>query len=46
MYPYVLLQSKNVYGGSFIYHLGEETPLVALGFVVSYQDYITAMCKL
>lgn len=29
-------QSKDVYGGSFTYHLNEgDTPLVAVGFVVS-----------
>ncbi|KAL4113208.1 hypothetical protein QTP88_016874 [Uroleucon formosanum] len=29
---------KNTYGGSFIYHLNESTPLVAVGFVVGL-DY-------
>lgn len=29
---------KNTYGGSFLYHLNEETPLVAVGFVVGL-DY-------
>ncbi|XP_050543740.1 electron transfer flavoprotein-ubiquinone oxidoreductase, mitochondrial isoform X1 [Daktulosphaira vitifoliae] len=29
---------KNTYGGSFIYHLNESTPLVAAGFVVGL-DY-------
>ncbi|XP_034951282.1 electron transfer flavoprotein-ubiquinone oxidoreductase, mitochondrial [Chelonus insularis] len=29
---------KNTYGGSFLYHLNEETPLVAIGFVVGL-DY-------
>ncbi|XP_012254221.2 electron transfer flavoprotein-ubiquinone oxidoreductase, mitochondrial [Athalia rosae] len=29
---------KNTYGGSFLYHLKEETPLVAVGFVVGL-DY-------
>uniref|UniRef100_A0A182Q739 Electron transfer flavoprotein-ubiquinone oxidoreductase n=1 Tax=Anopheles farauti TaxID=69004 RepID=A0A182Q739_9DIPT len=30
---------KNTYGGSFLYHLNEETPLVAVGFVVGL-DYV------
>lgn len=30
--------TKNVYGGSFLYHLNEDTPLVAVGFVVGL-DY-------
>jgi len=29
---------KNTYGGSFLYHLQDESPLVALGFVVAL-DY-------
>lgn len=29
---------RNTYGGSFLYHLKDETPLVALGFVVAL-DY-------
>ncbi|XP_054265319.1 electron transfer flavoprotein-ubiquinone oxidoreductase, mitochondrial isoform X1 [Macrosteles quadrilineatus] len=29
---------KNTYGGSFLYHLNESTPLVAVGFVVGL-DY-------
>ncbi|CAB3373648.1 Hypothetical predicted protein [Cloeon dipterum] len=29
---------KNTYGGSFLYHLNEDTPLVAVGFVVAL-DY-------
>ncbi|XP_014473874.1 PREDICTED: electron transfer flavoprotein-ubiquinone oxidoreductase, mitochondrial isoform X2 [Dinoponera quadriceps] len=29
---------RNTYGGSFLYHLNEETPLVAVGFVVGL-DY-------
>ena len=29
---------KNTYGGSFLYHLNEETPLIAVGFVVGL-DY-------
>ncbi|XP_044737329.1 electron transfer flavoprotein-ubiquinone oxidoreductase, mitochondrial [Chrysoperla carnea] len=29
---------KNTYGGSFLYHLNEDTPLVAVGFVVGL-DY-------
>ena len=27
--------NRNTYGGSFLYHLNEGEPLVALGFVVS-----------
>ncbi|XP_018364904.1 PREDICTED: electron transfer flavoprotein-ubiquinone oxidoreductase, mitochondrial isoform X2 [Trachymyrmex cornetzi] len=30
--------NRNTYGGSFLYHLNEETPLVAVGFVVGL-DY-------
>lgn len=29
---------KNTYGGSFLYHLNEDTPLIAVGFVVGL-DY-------
>lgn len=29
---------KNTYGGSFLYHLNEETPMVAVGFVIGL-DY-------
>ena len=29
-----ILQDKSTYGGSFIYHLDEGAPLVAVGFVV------------
>lgn len=29
---------KNTYGGSFLYHLNEEQPLIALGFVIGL-DY-------
>lgn len=32
---------RNTYGGSFLYHLNEETPLVAVGFVVGL-DYSNA----
>lgn len=28
-------QDKDTYGGSFLYHLNEDSPLVAVGFVVS-----------
>lgn len=28
--------NRNTYGGSFLYHLNEGEPLVALGFVVSF----------
>ncbi|KAG8226169.1 hypothetical protein J437_LFUL007406 [Ladona fulva] len=31
-------KDKNTYGGSFLYHLNEPTPLVAVGFVVGL-DY-------
>ncbi len=34
----VIFQSKDVYGGSFMYHLDEGSPLVALGFVIGL-DY-------
>lgn len=30
---------KNTYGGSFLYHLNEPTPIVAVGFVVGL-DYV------
>ena len=30
---------KHTYGGSFLYHLNEETPLIAVGFVVGL-DYV------
>ncbi|XP_024939640.1 electron transfer flavoprotein-ubiquinone oxidoreductase, mitochondrial isoform X3 [Cephus cinctus] len=30
--------NKNTYGGSFLYHLNEDTPLIAVGFVVGL-DY-------
>ncbi|KFB44499.1 AGAP005894-PA-like protein [Anopheles sinensis] len=30
---------KNTYGGSFLYHLNEPTPLVAVGFVIGL-DYV------
>lgn len=29
---------KNTYGGSFLYHLNEETPIVAVGYVIGL-DY-------
>lgn len=32
------MQTKDVYGGSFQYHLDEGSPLVSLGFVVGL-DY-------
>ena len=31
----LVLQDKDTYGGSFLYHLNEDSPLVAVGFVVS-----------
>ncbi|XP_012288068.1 electron transfer flavoprotein-ubiquinone oxidoreductase, mitochondrial isoform X1 [Orussus abietinus] len=30
--------NKNTYGGSFLYHLNEDTPMVAVGFVIGL-DY-------
>lgn len=30
--------NKNTYGGSFLYHLKEESPIVAVGFVIGL-DY-------
>jgi electron-transferring-flavoprotein dehydrogenase len=35
---FALHQDKNTYGGSFLYHLNEPTPLVAVGFVLAL-DY-------
>lgn len=32
--------NRNTYGGSFLYHLNEGEPLVALGFVVSLPDVV------
>lgn len=32
--------NRNTYGGSFLYHLNEGEPLVALGFVVSHADVV------
>ena len=32
--PNFLEQDKDTYGGSFLYHLEEDSPLVAVGFVV------------
>ena len=32
---FLVLQDKDTYGGSFLYHLNEDSPLVAVGFVVS-----------
>lgn len=32
--------NRNTYGGSFLYHLNEGEPLVALGFVVSGLMYV------
>lgn len=29
---------KNTYGGSFLYHLNEETPIIAVGYVIGL-DY-------
>lgn len=40
-----LFQGANVYGGSFIYHLGEGEPLVALGMVVSMLIVLCATSK-
>lgn len=33
-----MLQDKSTYGGSFLYHLNEPTPTVAIGFVIGL-DY-------
>ena len=33
-YSFISKQDKDTYGGSFLYHLQEGTPLVAVGFVV------------
>ena len=35
-FPISSQQDKDTYGGSFLYHLEEDTPLVAVGFVVGY----------
>lgn len=35
-FPIPSQQDKDTYGGSFLYHLEEDTPLVAVGFVVGY----------
>lgn len=32
------LLDKDTYGGSFLYHLNEDTPLIAIGFVIGL-DY-------
>ncbi|CAH3023265.1 unnamed protein product, partial [Porites evermanni] len=37
-FPISSQQDKDTYGGSFLYHLEEDTPLVAVGFVVGL-DY-------
>lgn len=37
--------NRNTYGGSFLYHLNEGEPLVALGFVVSDFVYIVALTQ-
>ncbi|KAG1658466.1 Electron transfer flavoprotein-ubiquinone oxidoreductase, mitochondrial [Nymphon striatum] len=36
--PGLLYRNKNMYGGSFIYHLDEGAPLIAVGFVIGL-DY-------
>lgn len=38
-FPISSQQDKDTYGGSFLYHLEEDTPLVAVGFVVGYTMY-------
>lgn len=44
--------NRNTYGGSFLYHLNEGEPLVALGFVVRFvfsvlcNSFIYLGCKL
>lgn len=35
---------RHTYGGSFLYHLNEGEPLVALGFVVSYVPIMKFSC--
>ena len=35
---YSIISDKNTYGGSFLYHLNEPTPIVAVGFVIGL-DY-------
>lgn len=37
--------NRNTYGGSFLYHLNEGEPLVALGFVVSDFVYVVALIQ-
>lgn len=34
---------RHTYGGSFLYHLNEGEPLVALGLVVSYATVMTVL---
>lgn len=38
--------NRNTYGGSFLYHLNEGEPLVALGFVVSRLNESGKCCML
>ena len=33
------MQTKDVYGGTFLYHLGEGEPLIVVGAVVSVLSY-------
>lgn len=35
---------RHTYGGSFLYHLNEGEPLVALGFVVSEFGFLMLVC--
>ena len=34
-----MLQDRHTYGGSFLYHLNEPTPMIAVGFAVGL-DYV------
>jgi len=34
-----MLQDRHTYGGSFLYHLNEPTPTIAVGFAVGL-DYV------
>lgn len=39
------IQPNDVYGGTFLYHLGEEEPLVVVGAVVSTNIGIILVMK-
>jgi len=34
-----MLQDRHTYGGSFLYHLNEPTPMIAVGFALGL-DYV------